>query len=413
MSLTLLEAMKAAENPFQAEMFKAIATQDRMFPIMPWKPVAGEGYPYEREVSVGSFAAIDVGGSIAESTGKSEKLTISNREFAGDFYVPNFAQAMTSSRVSQYDRQLLMKLKAAGRALAAKMITGSSISGTPTMEAFQAGAYVDTIVATSPYIREREGVGEIKYTHVGTFAQFRAPGDTAFGTAVACATDGDYTLASGDPSKWITVTLDVSDASADAIRRISFASNYEFDGLLRQVSSSQTRDADGTSGDALSFAIMEQLVDAVTETGGQLAFVMNEKLKRKYNALVRGTGGTDPGWVFDGPLGKITYPSFNGIPILTNNNVPSNETGSSGGTTLSSVFLANFEEGAGVHMAAFGGETQMVEADPRDTSVLGFQIHDLGQKTGESKRGGRLLWFGGMACGSDLSLARAKRIVTA
>lgn len=413
MSLTIYEAMKASENPFQAEMFKAIATQDQMMTVMPWVPVASEGYPYEREVSIGSFAAIDPGGAIAESTGKTEKLTISNREFAGDFYVPNFAQAMMAGRVSQYDRQLLMKLKTAGRTLAAKMIAGASISGTPTMEPFQAGPYVDAIVTASPYIREREGVGEIKYTHVGTFAQFRAPGDIDFGPQVACAADGNFTLVSGDPSKWITVTLDVSDASADATRRIQFASNNEFDGLLRHVSSAQTRDATGGSGDALSFAILEELVDAVRETSGQVAFVMNAALRRKYNALVRASGGVDPGWVFDGPLGKITLPSFNGIPILTNNNIPSNETGSVGGTTLSSVFLANFEPGKGVHMVAFGSERQLVEADPRDTTVLGFQIHDLGQKAGESKRGGRLLWFGGMACGSDLSLARARRIVTA
>lgn len=413
MALTIYEAMKASENPFQAEMFKAIATQDQMFSILPWKSWPTEGYPYEREVSVGSFAAITPGGSIAESTGRTEKVTISNREFAGDFYLPNFAQNLLSNKVSQYDRQLVMKLKAAGRTLAGKVITGASISGAlASQESFQSGPYVDAVVSASPYIREREGAGEIKYTHTGTFAQFRAPGDVEFGPQVACAADGDYTLVSGDPSKWIRVTLDVSDATGDATRRIVFASSNEFDGLLRQVSLTQTRSAAGTDGDALSFAIMEELVDAVRERTGQLAFVMNAALRRKYNALVRATGGTDPGWVFDGPLGKITLPSFNGIPILTNDNVPSNEAKGSA-SNLSSVFLANFDEGPGVHMVAFGSERQQVEADPRDTSVLGFQIHNLGQKAGESKQGGRLLWFGGMACGSDLSLARARQLITA
>lgn len=411
MALTLYEAMEASQNPYQAEMLKQIATSDNMFAIVPWIPKMGEGFPIEREVSTGSFASITPGGTVLESTGKTEKVTISNREFAADFFVPNFAQAMMSDRVSPLERQTMMKLKAAGRTLAGKMITGGSISSA-TVDAFDTGAYVDALVAASPFIRDREGPGELKYTHSGTALQFRAPGDQDFGDAVTASADGNYTLTSQDPSKWITVTLDVSDATLNQTKRIVFTASGEFDGLQNQVTSGQTRSATGTDGDALSFPILEELVDAVKNRSGQLAFVMHSKVRRKYNALVRGTGGTDPGFIIEGPLGKILLPSFAGIPILTNDNVPTTESKGSSGSTLSSVYLANFGDGEGVYMGAFGNGRQDVQADPRDASVLGFQIFELGQKAGESKVGRRLCWFGGMACGSDLSLARAKNIIT-
>ncbi len=413
MALTIAEAMQASQNPFQTAMFKQIATTDHSFVLMPFVPKAGEGFGFEREVATGSFGAITPGGSVAESTGRTEWVTVSQREYAKDFYVPNFAQALMSDRGSAIDKQTMLGLKAAALELAGKMVTGNSISTTFTSEAFQSGSYVDALIQASPFIRERNGAGELKYTHSGTLLQFRAPGDPDFGTPVACATDGDYTLASYDPSKWIKVTLDVSDATADATRRIAFQATNDFDGMQYQVADAQTIDVTPTTGAAMSISILEELIDLVKVRTGQLAFIMNSALKRKYTALVRASGGTVPEFIMDTPVGRYLAPSFNGIPILVNDNIPSNETGTSSGTSLSSVYLANLSPDDGVYMAAFGGGSQQVDADPRERIVLGFQMFDLGQKQGESKQGRRLCWYGAMAVGSDLSLARAKRIVTA
>lgn len=414
MALTLQEAAQQAQNPYQAAVLRQIATTDYLFGMLPFVPKSGEGFSMTREVSTGSFASYAPGGSVSESTGRTEKVTVSHREFGADLYVPNFAEDLMSDSGSQIEAQTMMKLKAAGLALAGKVITGNSISTTFTSEAFQLGAYVDALVQASPFIREREGAGELKYTHTGTFLQFRAPGDPDFGTAVACAADGNYTLASYDPSKWITVTLDVSDATDDAIRRIAFTATNDFDGLQYQVTSGQTRAATSTTaGDALSLPIMEELIDAVKNRSGQLAFIMNSKLRRKFTALVRAAGGTPPEFVMDGPLGKFTMPSFNGIPILVNDNIPSTEdSGNASVHTLSSVYLANLGPNDGVYMAAFGGATQQVQADPRDATVLGFRIRELGQKASVSAVGRRLTWYGALCVGADLSLARAKQIIT-
>lgn len=405
---TLYDAMRHTRNPWATLLLKQIATSDQSFSVLPFVPKDGESFSYEREVSLGSFSFIAPGGSVANTVGTTERVDITKREATEDFWIDSFAADNQSSMVNPRDRQLLMKLKAAGRALALKHITGGSISGF-AVEAFQSGAYVDALVSASPYIRDRQEAGELKYTHSGTLLQFRAPGDRGFGTAVACASDGSYTLTSESPSKWIRVTLDVSDATADATRRISFTASNEFDGLTKHVSSGQTRSSSGTDGDALSFAIMEELLDAVKNRGGQLAFVGHSKLRRKYNALLRAAGGTQPMFMMgDGAM----VPTFDGVPFLTNDFVPTNEAKGSA-STLSSLYLVNYEPEIGVYMGALGGGSTMnVMADPRDANVLGFRIKDLGTNQTTSTEGTRVSWYGGLACGSDYSLAVAREIIT-
>lgn len=410
MSSTIYDAMRHSQNPYAVMLLKQIATSDMSFGVVPFVMKGSEGFSYEREVSTGSFNFIAPGGSVANSTGTTERVTISKREATEDFWVDNFAADNQTNPVSPVERQTQMKLKAAGRAIAGKMITGVSISSTFTIEAFQSGDYVDAITAASPFINERYGPGEIKYTHSSTTIQFRAPGDREFGTAVTAATDGDYTIASEDPSKWITVTLDVSDATADAIRRITFTASNEFDGLQQLVSTGQTRDAVGTDGDALSFTILEELYDSVKVRTGQLAYVMNSAARRKYNQLVRTTNAAGPDFVMQ--ASGIRVPTFDGIPILTNDFIPSTESKGSSGATLTSVYLVNYEPEAGVYMGCLGGESMDVMADPRNVSVMGFRLRELGQHQSNSQVGRRLSWYGAQACGSDLSLARARQLST-
>ena len=407
MAMTLFEMQKMSRNAYGSMLLKQIATSDDLFSVLPFVPKAGEGFSYPRERSLGSFSFIAPGGAVANTTGKIERVTVEKAEATEDFWVDNFAQSNMDDELSPMELQEMMKLKSAGRALAGKTITGSRVDGF-TIAAFQSGAYVDALVKVSPYIRTRESVGEIKYTHIGTFAQFRAPGDTEFGPQVACAADGDFTLVSGDPSKWITVTLDVSDATADAVRSITFTtSTNEFVGLSQHVSATQTRMSVAAAGDAISFEILDSLIDAV-KLRDNLAFVMHSSIKRKIATLVRAVGGIEPDYIL---ANGSSVPRYSGIPILVNDFVPTNET-KGAGTTLSTVYLANMAPESGVYMGALGGASMQVNTDPRDSSVLGFRMFDLGQHQSESRLGRRLMWSGALACGSDLSLACAREIVT-
>lgn len=409
MTTTLYDALKSSRNPYMVGLLKQVATSDEMFSTIPFIPKGGESFSYEREVSLGNFSFIAPGGSVSQSTGTTERIAISNVEATEDLYVDNFVNDNQNGDINPLERQTMMKMKAAGRAIANKIINGGRIT-TIAMENFQGGAYVTALVAASAYIRDREGPGEIKYTNAGTLVQFRAPGDLAFGPAVTAAANGTYTLYSDSPSKWIKVTLTVAHATGDAIRRIVFSStSNEFDGLAKIVSPSQTIASTGANGDTISFPILDQLLDQVKVRTGNLAYVMNLALRRNYNTLVRSLGGNQPEFV----LGNgMRVPTFNGIPILANDWIPSTE---SKGTksNLTSCYLVNFGADDGVYMGALGGQSFDVNADPRNATVLGFRVRDLGQlQSGGSKVGRRVTWYGALACGSDYSVARASELVT-
>ncbi len=409
---TLVDAAKLSQNPYTVANFKAIATSDMMFSLLNFVPKGGESFVYTREKSLPSFGFIadDYASDIPESTGTDEQVVVPKRVASSDFYVDQFDQRNLSGLISQMDRQTVKKFKAAGRLLADKVINGKNNSGF-TIQSFQAGPYVDA-VTTGPWLdSNRHGPGEIRYVHSGTLVSFRAPGDVNFGPAVTAASDGVYLLKSDNPSKYITVTLDVSDANADAIRRITFSSSSnEFDGLKYLISSGQTRSSVGANGDVVSMAILDELIDSVKEwTDGQMAFLMNSSLRRGYEQLFRATSRPLESVLLPGTARQV--PAYKGCALLTNDWIASDESKGSA-SNLSSIYLVNMSAEEGLWMGALGGERFDVQADPRNASVLGFELVDLGpiQKGAGNKFGRRLNWYGALALGSDLSAARAKEI---
>lgn len=411
---TLVEAAKLSQNPFMVANFKAIATSDELFSMLDFVPKDGESFHYTREKSLGSFGFIadDFAGTISQTTGTDEKVTVPKRTAVSDFYVDAFDLNNQSGTISQMDRQTVKKFKAAGRTLADKFINGKNNSGF-AIQAFQAGPYVDAVTAGPWLDSNRHGPGEIRYTHAGTLVAFRAPGDVNFGPNVTASADGTYLLFSDNPNRYITVTLDISDANADAIRRITFTSSTdEFDGIKYLISTGQTRSSVGANGDVATLGILDELIDAVKErTPGRMAFVMNSALVRKYEAIGRAGISSISNLTLPGGLGQA--PSYKGVFLLKNDWITSDETKGTG-TTLSSIYMLNMGGEEGVWMGALGGGRFDVQADPRNASVLGFRLSELGAiQVGQGNRiGRRLAWYGAPAIGSDLSCARAKEIVT-
>jgi hypothetical protein len=410
MAQTIYDAMKSSQNPFSVAALKAIATSDMLFSVLPFVPKGGEAFEYEREKSLGSFAFVaDDHTTVEESTGEDELVTVPKREAVADFYIRNFAQENLSGLASPSDRQTIKKFKAAGRMLADKFVNGGHATGF-TMDAFQAGPYVDAVLGSSAHLdTQRRAPGTIKYTNAGTKVQFRAPGDRTFGPQVTAATDGSYLLLSDNPSKWVVVTLDVSDATGDAERNIYFTSTTnEFDGLKKLMSSGQVRSAKGANGDAPTLAILDELLDAVKVTEG-LAFVMPSAISRKYDNIFRSMGGSNPLTL---PNSSKQVASYKGVPFLKNDWITRDET-KGDATTLSSIYLVALNDDEGLYMGALGGQKFDVQADPRNASVMGFRLYELGQiQGGPSAFGRRLSWFGAAALGSDLAAARASELIS-
>lgn len=407
MSYSLLSWAQKTQNPLSALVLKTIATTDELISQLPFVPKEGESFEYIREVSIGSFGYIDPSNpTISESTGSEEVIKIPKRWAGGDFYIENFANDHAGE--SAYRTQLRMKLKAAGRMIADDVINGA-YAGTIAVSAADTGAYVDTIVAGPWLDSYRHGLGLLRYTHSGTKLAFRAPGDMHFGADVTCAADGTYTLTSENPSKYVVVTLDVSDATKDQTLTVNFASSsHEFDGLKKIVAPSQVRASTGTNGDALSFEIMDELRDSV-KVRENLFYIMPSSLVRSYAKLCRALGGVTP----EAVVGGQRFMAHDGIPILRNDNIAVDESKGGSNGTLSSVYLASLAPETGVYMGALGGSSMPADLDPYQTSILGFRMYDLGQIQASNKAGWRINWYGGLALGSTLAAARAKEIAPA
>lgn len=101
----------------------------------------------------------------------------------------------------------------------------------------------------------------------------------------------------------------------------------------------------GTSGDqvidaggaALSFTYLDQVVARV-KVGGMKALVMNENARFKFNALMRASGGVP---MMEIAGGLLQVPSFNGVPVLTSNYIPSTDPGY--GENDTSVFCVSLD----------------------------------------------------------------------
>lgn len=166
------------------------------------------------------------------------------------------------------------------------MIGGGYITGITLGSNFAGGVGVDALVSASAFMdSNRNGLALLKYVHSGTLLSFQAPGDRTFGPAVDISGgDGDFTLVSDNPSKWVKLTLDVSDFSANGETTIAFTSSTnEFDGLATLMSSSQIRTSTGANGDVASFAILDELSDSV-KARDNLAYIMPAALRNKYNS---------------------------------------------------------------------------------------------------------------------------------
>ena len=164
--------------------------------------------------------------------------------------------------------------------------------------------------------------------------------------------------------------------------------NKQFDGMKELVTASQTLSA-GTNGNALSFTMLDELVDAVA-TGAD-ALVMRKGTFRAYKALLRAAGGVTPQMIEVGNFG-IQVPSHDGTPILINDYISGADTQGSNNNTCS-IYAAKFDEADGLH----GIHDSQTPA--------GFELEELGTLKDKDATRTRIKTYTGLALKSTKSLA--------
>tara|TARA_R110000851_G_C13102760_1_gene569262 strand:- start:43551 stop:44459 length:909 start_codon:yes stop_codon:yes gene_type:complete len=168
----------------------------------------------------------------------------------------------------------------------------------------------------------------------------------------------------------------------------------EFDGI-EQLSTAGQEIVAGVNGAALTLSMLDELLDAVPN--GADAIFMRPGTIRALRALLRtAAGGTDSAMLMLENFGRPML-THNGVPILTNEFLPGDETeGTAIGVTCS-IYALRLNEVDGLH-ALYGGES------------AGIVVENIGTVQNKDALRHRLKWYCGLALKSTKSMARLKGI---
>ena len=213
-----------------------------------------------------------------------------------------------------------------------------------------------------------------------------------------------------------SVTLsDINDQMAEAVRKKAvglgrlfnqyviggtgtFPQFYGINNLV--ASASMWKDASATTaGAALSFDLLDELMDLVTADGQQFFFMMDKTNIRKLKALYRALGGVDVpkvevGWIdpiTGDPTGRQIM-EYSGVPIFRNDNITAE---SMNGKT-------------GKYRVTFGvldTQSGLCGICPSDNDP-GVRIRPIGQKDALAEEAVRLEVYIGLALRSSKALAQ-------
>jgi HK97 family phage major capsid protein len=120
------EADKLSNDMLRQGVIENIITSDEVFALLPFIPISGKAYVYNREASLGTAAFVDVNEEITESASTFTKVTETLRRIIGDVDVDDFLQTQESDTTDQSAVQIGTKSKVVGRSFANKLINGDS-----------------------------------------------------------------------------------------------------------------------------------------------------------------------------------------------------------------------------------------------------------------------------------------------
>jgi hypothetical protein len=176
------------------------------------------------------------------------------------------------------------------------------------------------------------------------------------------------------------------------------ASN-QFTGLLTLVAAGQTLTA-ATNGAALSFDLLDQLFDAVTDKDGQVDYVMmHSRTFRSLKNLLRALGGASIAETITLPSGREIM-VYEGVPVFKNDWIPTNQVQGTSGAVCTSVIAGTLDDGSRMHGIA--GLTAAAEA--------GIRVVDVGESETKDESITRVKWYAGLANFSEKGLAVLKGI---
>lgn len=412
MTLALMEAAKLSRDPLTRGVLTAVATSDELISQIPFEPTSGKAVSYNREKALPTVEFVEHDDAITSSTGTFDEVTVPIRSIVSDLDMDEYDLDQQSEDNDQQAIQIEKKLKALGRKIGEKIITGSYYTGT-TINPAMAGVTVANVGPNQD--TNRMGPGSLQTTGAADVLSYRAPGDVNYGATQTISGDGDYTFYGDNPNKWITLTIVQASlpATATTSQVLITSTTKEWDGLLRLVPTThaQAIAAAGAAGDALSFRTLDLAIAEKVKIHENLAFVGNSRMKTAFMGLLRGLGGTTPDMVQLPGMNRPT-PAYQGIPFIQNDWIPNTES-KGGATTLTSLFLLSLgSEGLSMACGQRGGGV-MLPTSPNPARVMGVKVASVGTVQARDAQRTRVSFRGALKLKSELAVCRMINLISA
>lgn len=400
--ITLVEARKRANYLLAQQILQSSSETDNFYQFIRWEPVFGAAdvHTYLRRKGKVPGRWRSPGEIITEFDNPlMSRVTTQLREMVNRTAIRQYVKTNMSNAWDQKQINRIELVKDMARDVARSAITGQfmdtavirpggGLNGAALLAA-------NTVVRPGPFYVDGMGDGLIQFDQPSGKLSFKAPQDSNYGEGQVIAAATTYTLKSDNDAYTITLTIGaVPGASGHSEVQFS-SSTKQPDGLITLVDSTQTIASRGANGDAMSFDILDELVERMDkfDTVSETAFVMHTRQFRALKARGRGLGGAR---IEDKMFGEnLSLPSYEGRPILTSKYIPDVVKGNA--PTTHSVFCVNLNPERGYFGIAAGDETgegiQSTEV-PDGSPVFGFKIRDLGMSRDSNGEEEMVVWNG-------------------
>lgn len=128
MPLLTAEAEKLSQNLLVQGVVENIITSDQLFALLPFTPVNGKAFVYNREATLGSAAFVDTDDVISESAATFGTITQKLKRIVTDVDVDDFLQGTMSDTTQQAATQISKKSKKVGLTYSDALINGNETS---------------------------------------------------------------------------------------------------------------------------------------------------------------------------------------------------------------------------------------------------------------------------------------------
>lgn len=128
------EAAKLSNNQLVSGVIDEIIDRDDLFSILPFTPVEGKAYVYNRENTLAGATWLDPNDVVTEEASKFQEVTARLRILAGDVDIDKFLQSTMSDTNAQMAIQVQKKAKGVAREFHRVLATGNATTNAKTFD---------------------------------------------------------------------------------------------------------------------------------------------------------------------------------------------------------------------------------------------------------------------------------------